>query len=174
MFLLQFAIVTYLTVAAQMSLQPLLAYDGFSPNLLWLVLLWSCRQPSRAGAVFSGALVGLLVDSLTPGRLGIGMFCSAMTAYLCHPAWERDEHFPLFRYLIQAYWPLLGLEIVTRLVRRAVTGRVVLDGQELVAAVMSALVTFVFGAALILLCRLSVSILHRGRAMTVSGIHGRV
>lgn len=75
-------------------------YDFFKPQVPLLILIyWILFVPHRVG-VATGWLVGLFVDMLQGGILGLHALQYAIIAYLCYQMGPRLRMFPLFQQMI--------------------------------------------------------------------------
>lgn len=75
-------------------------FDFFKPQLPLLILIyWVLFVPYRVG-VATGWLVGLLIDMLQGGILGLHALQYAMIAYLCYHMGPRLRMFPMFQQMM--------------------------------------------------------------------------
>lgn len=73
---------TYLAFVWQAALRPDIAWHGYSPNFLVLVLIAALWSLSDISALIAAAMLGLLSDSLAARHLGSDMLCYLTIAVL--------------------------------------------------------------------------------------------
>jgi rod shape-determining protein MreD len=79
---LKFTLWTYLVFVLHSAFSTILTVAGYTPNLLLAgLVVITCRIAGRQG-LLAAALWGLLADCLTESRLGAGMVCFSLAAYL--------------------------------------------------------------------------------------------
>ena len=72
----------YLSVVLDTALAPAWTIGAAAPDLLALTALSWTAVGSRSRAYLAAAAIGLLADLNATGRLGVGMACFALVAYL--------------------------------------------------------------------------------------------
>lgn len=77
---------TYLAFAWQAALRADIAWHGYSPNFLVLVLIVALWSMNDVSALFAAAVLGLLSDSLAARHLGSDMLCYLAVAVLLQVA----------------------------------------------------------------------------------------
>lgn len=75
-------------------------FDFIKPQLALLILIfWTLFVPYRVG-VATAWVLGLFVDTLQGGLLGLHAFQYAVIAYLCYQMGPRLRMFPMFQQMV--------------------------------------------------------------------------
>lgn len=98
----QFVIAAIVALLAQWMLQPVIAIGGIGPNFLVILIIPLALQFGAIPAIWSGVVVGLIIDALTAsGLMGLTAFSLAVTGYIAAQFKDYlNRIIPALQYLI--------------------------------------------------------------------------
>ena len=92
-------IATYLALATQAACGTVLAIGDCRPPLMWLPVVLALTWFADARGIAWVAIIGLLADGMSDGRLGVEMLSATLTAALSIPLRPDEE--------VRSRWPKL-------------------------------------------------------------------
>ncbi len=80
--LIGYGIAALCGVVIQLVLMPSVAIGGIAPDVLLVIILWIALRHGPVAGALAGFIIGLLVDAVLPGALGINSFAKTVAGFV--------------------------------------------------------------------------------------------
>lgn len=97
-----FLILAYMALLFQVMMRESFLIGTVEPNLPVVILVLACLHSRPKMALIWAALIGLLVDTVSRGELGLTMFCALFCTGLMPARWFASKKTNLFRFAVRS------------------------------------------------------------------------